>query len=224
MTVNKWFQSTPTLKAKCQKERAQRQKQKATKAAKKNKKLNTQNTILKEPLNNTASDIEIDELKSSDDNMETRPMKKAKTSPEINPYINLVTPACTAKLKTMDARGPFFFTLDTTHDKFLQSLAACSAYQNYAATITSINRAKLFWKQNVPANNAPKPLANAQGFWAMIRKLAELTSKNKDKTLTLILPPLAKVAKRVSILIFIFSDLQSHLFFSPTIWVLVVEM
>jgi hypothetical protein len=112
LTVNKWFQSTPTLKAKCQKERAQRQKQKATKAAKKNKKLNTQNMIPKEPLNNTASNIEIDELKSSDDNMETRPMKKAKTSPEINPYINLVTPARTTKLKTMDAHG--FFTLDTT--------------------------------------------------------------------------------------------------------------
>jgi hypothetical protein len=135
-------------------------------------------------------------------------MKKTKASPEITAYINLVTPARTAKLKpTTDARGPFFFTLDDTHDEFLQSIATCSASQNHAAAVTSINQAKLFWKQNVPANNAPKPLANAQGFRAMIGKLAELASKNKDTTITLILPPLAKVAKRVSISIFIFSDL-----------------
>jgi hypothetical protein len=169
------------------------------------------------------SNIEIDDLKSSNDDTETRPMKKAQTSPEITAYINLVILSHAAKLKpTTYAHSPFFFTLDTTHDEFLQSIAACSASQNYAATITPINRPRC--SRDRTFQQTMQPLANAQGFQAMIRKLAELTSKNKDITITLILPPLAKVAKHVSILIFIFSDLQSHLFFSPTIWVLVVEM
>ncbi|KAF8224892.1 hypothetical protein L208DRAFT_1380902 [Tricholoma matsutake] len=62
------------------------------------------------------------------------------------------------------------------------------------ASIGSINQLKLFWKQNVPADDKQKPLANASGFCAMTTKLNELLAKNKDTTITLTLPPLLQVA------------------------------
>jgi hypothetical protein len=104
-------------------------------------------------------------------------------------------PYLTAKLKAMiETCRPFFFNVETTHDSFIKTLA--KAVQSNA-TKASINQPKLKWKQDVPANDKPKPLANAPGYRAMITKLTELLAKNKDTTITLTLPPLLRVAQEV---------------------------
>jgi hypothetical protein len=130
-------------------------------------------------------------------NSSDRFSKKARTVPEITAYINIETPARTAKTKpSVDARSPFFFTLESTHDEFLTALAKTVLP---TASIGSINQLKLCWKLNVPANDKQKPLANTSGFRAMTTKLNELLTKNKDTTITLTLPPLLRVALQVRI-------------------------
>ncbi|CAA7264084.1 unnamed protein product [Cyclocybe aegerita] len=89
-------------------------------------------------------------------------------------------------------RGPFFFTVETSHNEFLQSVVACAASGTHVPSINAINQSQLFWKLNVPANNKKKPLANVQGYRALILKVAALLNKKKDVTITIILPPLLK--------------------------------
>ena len=141
-------------------------------------------------------DLLLGNTSDSDNNPSLdQPTKKARST-EITAYINVKTPAQTAKLKpTIDAHGPFFFTLESTHDNFLTELA--KTIQPMAG-IQSINQLKLFWKLNVPANDKQKPLGNPSGFCAMTTKLNKLLLKNKDTTITLTLPPLLRVALQVS--------------------------
>jgi len=111
--------------------------------------------------------------------------------------------------ETTTTRGPFFFTTETTHQEFLHLLAACADDGNKVPNVVSINQALLLWKLNVPANDKKKPLANGQGYQAMIGILKNrLTEKSKDRTVTLIMPPLLKNIQVVCI--FILQLLYSH--------------
>lgn len=182
--VAKWFRSTPQLEAKRQKEQEQRKKRKAAKKAKASKKAKATSTSHNLDRSDDNEDLHGDTLDSDSDPSLDRPSKKAKTT-EITAYINVEMPARTAKLKpTIDARGPFFFTLESTQDDFLTALATTI---QPTASIQSINQLKLFWKLNVPANDKQKLLGNPSGFRAMTTKLGELLVKNKDTTITLTL-------------------------------------
>jgi hypothetical protein len=112
--------------------------------------------------------------------------------------MDIITPPRTVKGKpTTDSRGPFFFTVDTTHEEFLQLVANCGVAANYALTISSINQSQLTWKQSVPASDKKKPLSSLDGYQAMITKLQVLLKKGKDTTIVLSTPPLARVANNV---------------------------
>jgi len=184
------------LEGKQQKQREQRNKRKANKkvaAAKKVKATRTTHDL--ECSDGNELDLTSDTSDSDSDPSLDRSTKKARTVPEITAYINIETPARTAKLKpAIDAQGPFFFTLESTHDDFLAALAKTI---QPTASIQSLNQLKLFWKLNVPANDKQKLLGNPSGFRAMMTKLSELLVKNKDTTITLTLPPLLRVALKV---------------------------
>ena len=136
--------------------------------------------------------------------------KKTKILPKITAYIDIISPARSAKVKeTTITRGPFFFTTETTHQEFLRLLATCADDGNAVPNVVSINQAQLLWKLNVPANDKKKPLANGQGYQAMIGILTNrLTEKSKDSTITLIMPPLLKNIRAVCI--FILCPLYPH--------------
>jgi hypothetical protein len=196
LPVTKWFRSTPQLEAKQRKEREQRNKRKAGKKAAASKVKTPRTSHDLDRGDGDELDLLVGDTSDSDgDPSLDRPTKKARTT-EITAYINVETPARTTKLKpTIDACGPFFFTLESTHDNFLTVLAKTI---QPTAGIQSINQLKLFWKLNVPANDKQKPLGNPSGFRAMTTKLSELLAKNKDTTITLTLPPLLRVALQVS--------------------------
>ena len=142
----------------------------------------------------SSSETEVDEPAS----------KKTKILPNITAYIDIISPARSTKVKESTiSRGPFFFTTETTHQEFLRLLAAaCADDSNTAPNVASINQAVLLWKLNVPANDKKKPLANGQGYQAMIGILSNrLTEKSKDSTITLIMPPLLKNTNAVCIFI-----------------------
>lgn len=50
----------------------------------------------------------------------------------------------------------------------------------------------------MPKNDSKKPLSNPDGYKALISALSKLSSKGKDMTITVFLPPLSKVQKLVS--------------------------
>lgn len=208
MAVSHWFRSTPDLEAKKlkAKEKKDRAKEKKLLAAKLKPSVKMKLSTLEAHTGHQIEDAEdeIDELDSSSnasadcDRVENeRPAKKAKKLQQITAYIDIVVPARTLKSKpTSDSRGPFFFTLETSHEEFLQSIACCTVAPRYLPTITGIDQTQLFWKLNVPVSDKKKPLANLAGYQAMSTKLATLLEKGKDSTITLSMPPLGKVCFR----------------------------
>lgn len=144
---------------------------------------------------------DADELFSSENedvDASTRPGKKTKVPTKLTAYMDIISPPRTLKGKlTTNSRSPFFFTVETTHEEFLQLVANCGVAANYAPTIGSINQSQLTWKQSVPASDKKKPLSNLDSYQAMITKLQLLLEKGKDTTIILSSPPLARVARNV---------------------------
>ncbi|CAA7258478.1 unnamed protein product [Cyclocybe aegerita] len=120
-----------------------------------------------------------DEISSvaSGEELAAPPAKKVKAIPEVAVYVDIVTPAHGVKQKeSLTTCGPFFFTVETSHNEFLQSVVACAASGTHVPSINAINQLQLFWKLNVPANDKKKPLANVQGYRALILKNIPSTS------------------------------------------------
>ncbi|KAF8165967.1 hypothetical protein B0H34DRAFT_780604 [Crassisporium funariophilum] len=119
----------------------------------------------------------------NDDNIGDSSSKRQKKDVEnITAYID----------ETTVTRGPFFFTLGTSHREFLQLLAACAVKKNFIPAVSSINQNQLFWKLLVPANDKKKPLYNEQGYQALITKLNALSEKGKELSVTLLMPPMLR--------------------------------
>lgn len=207
--VGKWFRSTPELEAKKLKQQQKKLKEKNSKTTKRKPKSNSAPVVTKRKKPHSDSDPESDTNehnsesdRTSEEDDNPKLSKKARILPDITAYINIETPPRTTKLKaTIEPRGPFFFNIETTYDSFIETLAK-TVQSN--ATKASINQSKLKWKQDVPANDKPKPLSNAAGYRAMITKLTELLAKNKDTTITLTLPPLLRVAQEVLSVSYVF--------------------
>jgi hypothetical protein len=126
--------------------------------------------------------------------------RQKKDLENITAYIDIISPARTQRTKeTTITRGPFFFTLGTSHHEFLQLLAACAVEKNFIPAVSSINQNQLFWKLLVPANDKKKPLYNEQGYHALITKLKALSEKGKELSVTLLMPPMLKTRQGVRI-------------------------
>ncbi|KJA25914.1 hypothetical protein HYPSUDRAFT_213426 [Hypholoma sublateritium FD-334 SS-4] len=133
----------------------------------------------------------------TDDPLESAQVaKRPKKLPEFTAYVDIISPPRTVRGKeTSTTRGPFFFNANTAHLEFLALLAACTVEPHFSASISAILQAHLYWKLNVPANDRKKPLPSEQGYRALLKKMDKLSGKNKDCTVTLSMPPLAKIAE-----------------------------
>ena len=193
----KWFTLTLALEEKKHKEKARRDKKKASQLT-----LKTM-TDPKTATLSTTNDISSDNTSDNEDQLAEKedepPTKKLKTHLKITAYIEIITALCTLKEKLMPLScGLFFFNLDTTRIDFLQSLASCCIEGHYVPIITSISHHQLFWKLQVPANDRKQLLSTEDGFHVLIDKLADLSQKKKDTTIISSLPPLTRVAANVS--------------------------
>ncbi|KAJ3500782.1 hypothetical protein NLJ89_g9638 [Agrocybe chaxingu] len=140
--------------------------------------------------------VEVENESGDDDEEESEvpPAKKMKVLPEVTAYVDIITPSRGVKGKESSiTRGPFFFTTAMSHHRFLQSVVTCAS-DNAISSVNAINQQQLTWKLHVPANDKKKPLANADGYQALISRIGSLLEKGKDATLTVFLPPLLKTS------------------------------
>jgi len=131
-----------------------------------------------------------------------RPAKKQKVElVEIAAYVDIIPLPQTLKMKEAAVTcGPFLFTIETTHDAFLQGIILCPTSKGQPHSITSINQSQLYWKFNIPLNNKKKPLSTVVGYQALISsmktQLQDAKGKSKDNSITLTMPPLSKKASK----------------------------
>jgi hypothetical protein len=145
---------------------------------------------------NNPSDIDDDQ---SDEPPPSKKQRRPEPLESITAYIDIISPPRTQRTKeTSEARGPFFFTTETPHHEFLQSIANCAVDPNFTPLISSINLSRLQWKLNTPANDKKKPLSSESGYKALIVNLVSQIEKGRDTTITIFMPPMVKIRQDVS--------------------------
>jgi len=133
-----------------------------------------------------------------------RPAKKQKVAAvEIAAYVDITPPSRNPKVKEVTVTcGPFLFTVETTHDAFLQGIVSCAMSKGQSHSITSVNQSQLYWKFNIPLNDKKKPLSTVVGYQALISsmktRLQDAKGKSKDNGITLTMPPLSKKVSKAS--------------------------
>jgi hypothetical protein len=97
---------------------------------------------------------------------------------------------------------PPFFTLESSYDEFLQSIATCTISSKGVPSVSAIDKTQLSWKLSVPANDRKKVISNEPGYQALIKKAAEILGKKKDCLIVVFVPQPSQVAKKVCLCCF----------------------
>jgi len=160
-------------------------------------------------------DEDIDELESSDDELEAPPKKKQKKAHEEDDSLEIeattyifivIPPPPTAHIRGKGAkpppeqhlkRPPFLFNIDLLYDEFLMQVA--SATPCYPEALTG-----MMWKFEKPIKGDMRPLTTETSYTAMIKQLHD---KNKDHVINIYMPPPNKLDNKPTFVRCIYSDL-----------------